>query len=224
MSKIAGPDASAPKKSRQKRGRPLLADESVGRDALIEVTRQILLTTPPGEVTRLLVANAAGVDPGLIRYYFGTVSHLISEVVVDTHRKIELATTEALETSVPQSWLRERLANLVRMFVTNPYHNQLVRHVMYGPSASEEHDEWLVSLKRSIDVSERQINRGVEEGVLRRVDPRMLHIVLMALSEFFGHNGPIVADIFDGKETNESLSERYVDFVSDLLENGLHAR
>jgi len=209
---------------RAKRGRPTEVDAVVGREALIEVTRQVLRTTPPGNVTRLQIAKAAGVDPALIRYYFGTVPHLIAEVVVATHNEIAEAMRETLAIGQPEEWLRVRVARLLDLFLANPYHNQLIRHVIYETPGSREHQEWLESLRQSIDVTEQQIRQGAAAGHLRPVDPRYLHLVLLGLTEFYGHNGPIVNDILGNGETNITQKERYVDFVADLLQNGLRSR
>lgn len=213
--------AAAP---RSKRGRPVDAEAVVGRETLIDVTRDVLRTTPPGNVTRLQIARAAGVDPALIRYYFGTVPHLITEVVLETHRALGEAMIETLAIDQPDNWLRERIARLVDLFIENPFHNQLIRHVMYGTPGSREHQEWIASLRESIELTEKQINQGVAAGVLRPVDPRFLHMVLLGLTEFFGHNGPIIGDILGDGGTNMSTRDRYVDFVSDLLQNGLRPR
>src|SRR5450432_3263821 len=51
-------------------GQPASSAGSVGPEALIQLTCEMLTRIPPGDVTRAAVARHAGVDPALIRYYF----------------------------------------------------------------------------------------------------------------------------------------------------------
>jgi AcrR family transcriptional regulator len=62
-------------------GRPANAESGVGRDALIDSSRRLLQVKPPGKVTREEIARFAGVNPALIRYYFGDKSTPLTAVV-----------------------------------------------------------------------------------------------------------------------------------------------
>ena len=76
--------AVRPRRSpRRTQGRPLIEVE-VGRQALIDAASALLRTTPPARITRAAIARFAGVDPGLIRYYFGDRDGLFAEGV---HRR-----------------------------------------------------------------------------------------------------------------------------------------
>src|SRR5262249_8132777 len=65
-----------------KQGRPQKDKPAVGPDALIAATRELMKSMPPGQITRLHIARAAGVDPGLIRYYFGDKSAVLGAAVL----------------------------------------------------------------------------------------------------------------------------------------------
>ncbi|MDE8344143.1 MAG: TetR/AcrR family transcriptional regulator, partial [Acidocella sp.] len=51
-------------------GRPASGGNSVGREKLLKTACDLLKVTPPAKLTRFMVAQKAGVDPSLIRYYF----------------------------------------------------------------------------------------------------------------------------------------------------------
>ena len=53
-------------------GRPQKDMPAVGRETLIAATRKLMKVMPPGQITRLDIARAAGVDPALIRYVSAT--------------------------------------------------------------------------------------------------------------------------------------------------------
>src|SRR5262245_5780132 len=65
------------RRTKRKQGRPHKDKPAVGPEALIAATRELMKTKPPAQITRLDIARVAGVDPGLIRYYFGDKSELI---------------------------------------------------------------------------------------------------------------------------------------------------
>src|SRR5688572_17248082 len=80
---------------RRGKGRPHASGATVGRDAVVAVTREMLKTTPPSRMSRNDVARAAGIDPALIRYYFGDQNTLLTEVLLqitsEAHQRRELA-------------------------------------------------------------------------------------------------------------------------------------
>jgi len=224
---LARKRAKAPRgeeKRRNGRGRPAAGEDDVGRESLLAVTREILRTTPPETVTRLMIARKANVDPGLIRYYFGTVSHLIAEVVVGTHLRIRESVLDIVATREPVEALRTRLGLLIDLFIEYPFHHRLIRQVMYGADSKSEHAEWIVSLRSSVEETAALIDMGVQENIFRAVDPRLLQLALIGVAEFFGGNAEIVHDVFERKETIFTMRDRYVDFLAELFLHGLYKR
>lgn len=211
-------------KPRIGRGRPATGEDDVGRETLLAITREILRTTPPETVTRLMIARKANVDPGLIRYYFGTVSHLIAEVVVSSHLRIRESVLDIVATREPIEALRTRLGLLIDLFIEYPFHHRLIRQVMYGEDSTSEHAEWVVSLRSSVEETAALIDMGVQENIFRDVDPRMLQLALIGVAEFFGGNAEIVHDVFERKETIRTVRDRYVDFLAELFMHGLCKR
>lgn len=219
--RVAQAGQTAGPAAKKGRGRPTSAGDEVGREGLLVATREILRTTPPEHVTRLMIAKHAGVDPALIRYYFGTVSHLITEVVVDTHRQIQHSMLNFLSGRHPEEWLRARIVRIIDLFIENPFHHLFIRHVMYDPDNAQDHAEWIGALRVAIDLTTKQIEAGLAAGVFRPVDPRMLHLAMIAVGEFFGANPRVVSDIFKGGESIHTMRDAYVDFVADLFLRGL---
>src|SRR5262252_8404775 len=76
------PIRSPARRTKRKQGRPQKDMPAVGRETLIAATRKLMKVMPPGQITRLDIARAAGVDPALIRYYFGDKSKLIVAAVL----------------------------------------------------------------------------------------------------------------------------------------------
>ncbi len=209
---------------RHSRGRPSKDADGVGREALMEAAERVLRRLPPAEVTRLAIAEEAGVDPNLVRYYFGTVSHLISEVVLASHRHIFAAFEQKTKMADPIDLLRLRVSEWLRLFIDNPYHHQLLTMVMYADLASEEHAAWKESLDRSVGYTRLGLELGEKSGQLRTVEPRFLQIAMLGMTEFFANNGAILKDMFGPEATPESLRADYEAFLFDLVTNGLRPR
>jgi TetR/AcrR family transcriptional regulator len=71
-------DRQAKRKRQQRaRGRPRDSGASVGADAIVREVCELLREFAPRDVTLLRVAQHAGVDRSLIRYYFKNRSSLL---------------------------------------------------------------------------------------------------------------------------------------------------
>src|SRR6187549_2798373 len=81
--------------SKRGKGRP--GDNSVGREALLATAKRLIEVLPPSRVTISLIAREAGVDPALVRYYFGDRSNLlfaVAESMLDDSRRSAAVTLE----------------------------------------------------------------------------------------------------------------------------------
>src|SRR5512139_3953215 len=89
-----------------KRGQGGPADNTVGRDAVLATAKRLIKEYPPARVTISLIAREAGVDPALVRYYFGDRANLLLAVAEsmlgDSPRPApgSLEPLEALEQSI----------------------------------------------------------------------------------------------------------------------------
>src|SRR5690606_599191 len=72
------PAMAQAKKSKRGQGRP--AENVVGKNAVLATAKRLVKELPPARVTISLIAREAGVDPALVRYYFGDRSNLLMAV------------------------------------------------------------------------------------------------------------------------------------------------
>lgn len=206
---------------RRMRGRPRPDNADVGRQALIDVARQVFSTVDPATVTRLMIAEAAGVDPSLVRYYFGNMQHLAEEVIFSTHRQARTEMSALREQSKPLERLYFRIERTFRIFNDNPNHHKLVMSVLYQNERSKAHKEWVSILSQSLDDLREIIDIGVEQGLMRRCDPRFLHMIIISACEFWASNKHVVGIFFSKKEIGRSLDKLYVQSIFDVVMNGL---
>ncbi|WGM45944.1 hypothetical protein KOAAANKH_00809 [Brevundimonas sp. NIBR10] len=206
---------------RKGRGRPAVSEEATGRDAVIEATKAVLRETEPAMITRQLVAERAGVDPNLIRYYFGKMPRLLAEVVADTHRKARRDMSRMRDRDEPLERLRYRIDRTLGMFDQNPHHHKLLVSMLNSDPSSEAYREWASILSESLEDLEEILKSGMEAGLFRKVDARYLHMTIVAVCEFAANNGPIVKDIFGPQATAQTIRTPTAEFVYDLVVKGL---
>src|SRR4051794_38852403 len=121
------------------KGRPKTRG-SVGREALIAAARDALKSKPPGEITLQEVAGIAGVDPALIRYYFGQLQDLFTETATEITRELRgrLAALIAEKGSVRDK-LERRIMVYLEVFRANPnYHRLIVESVHLSNNPNQQ--------------------------------------------------------------------------------------
>src|ERR1700722_11073192 len=107
---------------------PAAGPKTVGREALINRTCELLTQMPPNRITRAEVARHMGVDPSLIRYYFRDRSMLLLAAV----EKLTAEFTQILEQQLqqagpgPENALRARVSALLEFEISYPFFHRLL--------------------------------------------------------------------------------------------------
>ncbi len=210
------------KRGRRGKGRPDDPSKLVGRDAIIRATREFLKTNPPASVNRLAIARFAGVDPALIRYYFGTIDGLLtaiaSEIARELHDSIHAAV--AGETSAGGK-LRNRIGAFLAMHVENPHLNQLIVQQILRGTGENALRARVAMIEDSVTTLKKILDEGNKDGELRRVDARLLHVALIGMCDFFFTGRPVVEKLFGERASDPALIEEYGDFLGSLILLGL---
>jgi TetR/AcrR family transcriptional regulator len=224
--KLAFGKPQAPRKGKKRsKGRPHDPESAVGREALIRATRELLKTMPPAKVTRLDIARHAGVDPSLIRYYFGDKSRLMAEVVVLVLTDMRAARAKRASTSDAAERLKIRLADSVHLFQEHPHHYQLVVEQIFSGAAPKVRAMWGRDIVQAgVEELRSIIEEGIKAGQFRSVEPRFLHLLIVAAGEFYASGRAVLEDLFGPAAVDAKLERAYIEFLFDLLVNGLARR
>ena len=211
-----------PAAAKRRKGRPPTAGNSVGREMLIEATRQMLRETPPGKLTRRRIAEFAKVNPALIRYYFGDTSTLLTAVVEAISDENLRRLRDALrEQGSPGDKLKRRVRLILQMHIENPYYHQLIFEQLWH---GEREDQTRVG-KELVTPYYREfknlILEGQRNGEFRTVDPRLVHVATLGLCELFINAPYVLKHLFRVDRISPRLVEKYGEFVADLLINGI---
>jgi len=211
-----------PKSRSRGKGRPQAEGNVVGREALIAATRELLKTRPSTKLNRLEIARYAGVDPGLIRYYFGTIETLFAEVAVRITAEVRAGIHADAGNKGPEA-LADRIQRTLRMFVENPYHHALVEEQIFAGTNPKARAEWRDIIGNSVAELEAVLRVGEREGWLRHVEPRYLHLLIIGACEFFVSGRTLVEDMFGGKASAGADPKNFAAFLIDVLTHGLKA-
>lgn len=206
----------APKKRGQ--GRP--SDNTVGREGVLAKAIELLQELPPARVTISLIAREAGVDPALIRYYFGDRAKLLLAVV---ERLIADAPAEIAGSNEPRALLERRIRHAAHFTrSTKHVHRLMVDELADAKSAGARKLQGEMNM-RAVDAFAELLARDDGEE-LRPVSPLFLHVALVGLFDFFVSAQPVVRNLVPEGTDMEKLGAEYEDFIVDLLLNGIRKR
>jgi len=209
-------------------GRPRGEKNAVGRDGLIAATRDLLKTHRPSDLSRTEIARLAGVDPGLIRYYFGNKDNLLLATTLQiTAERGQRTTEEMRHAKTARQRFRGWIKVLIEVMAENPHYSQLLlEQIHYGTSAEARR------IRRDLVANTYNelhgiVAEGERNGEFRAVDPNFLHLGLIGMCQFFFSRRPMLEELLGyeiSAENMATLADSYVDFVADILINGLVAK
>lgn len=211
-------------KRRRSQGRPNKGTPAVGREVLISATRELMKSMPPGQITRLDIARAAGVDPALIRYYFGDKSALLVAAVLQAGSELrERQARGYAEGTSARDKIRRRIFILLETLYQDPsLHHLIIERIIHSKSkpARRLRDDLVY---RTCDELAAVIEEGVAAGEFRRVDHRHLFLATVGACSFPMAERPLFAELMGGR-TSEADLHAYAEFVSDMILDGLVLR
>lgn len=208
-----------PDKRRRRQGRPADGDAAVGRDAVLAAATALLRELPPAQVTIAAVARAAGVDPALVRYYFGSREALLLEVV----QQLAEAHQPDLLASDPADALEEFIHRTFRFTRSARYMQRLMVEELSGARSAEVREKLRVWNRGPIDFYEAL--RTQDDGkVLADFNPLFLHLAVIGIADFFVSGQQLIALLAPEGEDPAQLARDYERFVVSLITDGLRKR
>ena len=221
----AGLKQSKAREPKRGKGRPSGTKNGIGRQRLVDVTRELLRTTPPAELTSLQVARAAGGDRTLIRYYFGDLPNLLAEVA----RQLSIGLIEQLENASKRPGsatdrLKHRIREFVRYELANPALHPLYTEKISNPKSGPPRGIVNQIAARGHESLREIILEGQRNGEFRRdFDIRLLDIAIIGLAEFIVVGQPILEAWLAAGEEFGDLMDSYGEFVADMVLRGIRS-
>jgi AcrR family transcriptional regulator len=221
MSKAAAgvPNATGP--DARRKGRPRKDHSPETRELLLAAARKLLQSEPPSRINRLEIARIAGVDPGLVRYYFGDKERLLHETAVRMVRELRDNRGIARRN---QTSLREKLgayvSHLVDVLHAYPFlHDLLLGQIARAGETQAldlRHDfiqEPFLEVKAIID-------QAVADGQMRPVNVAFFYVAMIGMCSFPMRNRELLEQLIAAPTITPQIAADYAKFVADLLLDG----
>lgn len=210
------------RENKRGKGRPVATENGVGREALVTAARKLLQDLPPAQVTIAAIGREAGVDPALIRYYFGNREALLFEVAqqiaAPEHSphwpRENIAPAEGLEAFIHQTFRFTRSAKYMQRLMAEELSNAK------SPEIQQKLREWQhepVAIYQRIKASDGGQTLG-------DFDALFLHLAVIGIADFFHSGAPVVKMLVPEGTDLAALEKRYEAFVVRLLLDGLKKR
>jgi AcrR family transcriptional regulator len=216
--------ADAQATARRGQGRPKRADAEATRAHLIAATRRLLHVNKPAKITRFDIAREAGVDPALVRYYFGNKAAVFAEVIraVSAELAERRAALPASGTVIER--LKAYLGVWLEVFTDNPHFHELVVEQVFYADEDDAPKRLKKFVERAYPELAALVAEGVANGELRATETRFVYLAIIALTEFFATAEPLVDTLFGRRDSTTRLRGDYGRFAADLLIDGLRRR
>lgn len=219
--------ARSARSPRRKRGRPDdRGGKSVGADAIVMKACELLRDFAPREVTLLRVAEYAGVDRSLIRYYFTNRSKLLLAAARYLFAQLqnELEAARDVPPEDTETQLREHARALLRFQVKHPYFHRLMVDEVVN-SEEPEAQAFFKSYTSSAIAHYRAVAGGISRRPgIRAVDGAFLYLATIGMCEFFVTGAPILKVAFGKDHDAEAVNRQYEKFICDYVVDGLRKR
>ncbi|MEZ8607458.1 TetR/AcrR family transcriptional regulator [Vibrio sp. 10N.239.311.G01] len=190
------------------------------RQLLIEHARDLFVVQAYDKVSTRLIAERAGVNIAMIRYYFGSKAGLFEAMLRETLRPMQLQMQRLVEESSHENFL-DLMRTYYKEMVKVPKFPRLIAQVMNMPP-SEVQRELLEKVFLDVAKPAQDVifEKLVEQGILKQnMDPKLCRISYVSLMVFpFIAPPPLLA--IHGIEINEEFLNRLIEHNIQLMTEG----
>ncbi|ENM5779797.1 TetR/AcrR family transcriptional regulator [Vibrio mimicus] len=202
----------------RKAGRP--SQQTQAREQLITHARELFSVMPYDKVSTRLIASKAGVDIGLIRYYFANKAGLFEAMLRETLMPMKAQLSLLVAESSHQN-LTELMRTYYREMFNIPYFPRLIMQVMSAPGSDLKKqliEKVMLDITRPIQ--ETLFEKLLARGVIREgMDPQLCKISYLSLMIFPFVAPPALLKVH-GIELSQVFLERLVEHNIRLMEQG----
>jgi AcrR family transcriptional regulator len=165
------------------------------------------------------IARRAGVNLGLIQYYFETKERLWQEAVAQAFGALQAGLSGALREAGPFDD-RERLRRVIRRYVRFvALHPEFVRLMHDEGKRDGPRMQWIVDhhVRPVFEATTEAIRRVQARGLLPAVDPVHVHYVLLGAVGLVFHQAPECRRLTGADPASDAFVDAHADAVTRLL-------
>jgi AcrR family transcriptional regulator len=215
------------KQARRKPGRPQAqGSKRVGSDTIVMQVCELLREFAPRDVTLLRVAEHAGVDRSLIRYYFKNRSSLLLAAARHLFAELqrELETTRQAASADPEARIRANAVALLRFQLEHPYFHRLMIDEIFVSDEPEAKAFFESLTSVAVAALRGTVRAAAREHETKSVDGAFLYIAMIGMCEFFVMGAPILKVAFGKDYDAEAVAREYEKFIRAYVVDGLRKR
>lgn len=193
------------------------------RDALLDATSALMRELDTVEIGIVDIAQRAGVNHAMIRYFFGSKEGLMLALLDrDVYRRIRQLDRLFRMDVTPTERMRIHLRGILDTYYQIPYLNRLIQ-VMVRESDPQRvrhiAEELLMPIAHA---QERIITEGVAAGEFRAVDPKLFYFNTIGSADGLYANRFTLSAVFGGiPNADPELHARYREHTVETLMRGL---
>jgi AcrR family transcriptional regulator len=193
----------------------------VGRDAIVEAARKLMDRFPPHQVTNVRIAREAGVDPALVRYYFGSREELLLAVI--EHILATFAATHPYPDMAADEHLSLHLANMLEFSCRV----RSMQRLMIDECAEAKSP---VVRNRVRELNAEVVGRYAkllhmdDATAAQSPEPLFMHVAIIGLCEFFAAAQAMIRPLAPKGLDAKGLTAAYGRFIQTLVLDGLRTR
>jgi AcrR family transcriptional regulator len=203
-------------------GRPTGGQKGAARASLLQAARALMTEKGLTRVTAREVAERAGVNPGLVRYYFGNKDGLLRAVVAEIAEEGQARTLDwASREGDGRERLRGLMTSMIHSFAADPYAARLCTEQIFF-AEDEVIDHFVEEFGRShIELLHRVLADGVASGDFRDIDPELVIPAITGSVMFFFLASPVFLRVFGRDALAPEQVERFAEAAASIVLNGI---
>ena len=207
---------------KNKVGRP--CGESNNRDALIAAARELFVEHDYARVSIREIANRAGTDSGLIRYYFGSKKELLTAMMRETAKPVLAQLTKSHSEAKKENPV-DFMRTYYRVMAQHPHFPRLVFKLANLDESNPDNHELISVLDKVISPkSIKMFDKLASKGLLRaNVDPKSALLSFFSMTVF-----PFLIPDKMLEKMNIKITPEFLDSLAiqnaNLLNQGLFAQ
>ncbi|EGA68771.1 hypothetical protein VISI1226_10597 [Vibrio sinaloensis DSM 21326] len=202
----------------RKAGRP--SEQIDARDSLIAQARELFTVMPYDKVSTRLVANRAGVNVAMIRYYFGSKDGLFETMLRETMAPMREQMLK-LQTDSSQANFLDIMRTYYREMSKVPQFPRLILQVMnMSPSDTQRKLMEKVFFDLTQPMQDLMFNKMTDSGILKPgADPRLCKVSYISLMVFPFIAPPAMMSIH-GIELNHEFLDKLLEHNIEMMKHG----
>lgn len=196
---------------------------TTSRDALLQAASDLMVERGDVDVSLSEIGARAGLNPALVKYYFGgrtgLMLALVQEVLTGALEQMNGLAEMDLD---PVAKLRLHIKGVITVYYRYPYINRLIHALFLDPKAGEAVAK---TISRPLAQTQwRLVREAIDAGLVRPTDPMLFYFIILGACDhlFFGQH--VLWHAFGVRRIDDALRRAYTDTLLEMVLQGLLVR